>query len=438
VKRSTPRRVTVVGVAGLTTLAMAACGGDSSSEGGSSGAVEEGGVTTLELWTHNGGNELELGVVETIVSDFNASQEDYKVEIQSFPQDSYNDAVTAAASAEKLPCILDVDGPIMPSWAWGGYLAPLDLPEELFTDQLETTIGRVNDELYSFGHYDVALNLIARKSALEDNGIRIPDMDQPWTQEEFDDALAKITDAGAYDYALDLGTAGTGEWIPYAYSPILQSFGGDLINRDDYLSAEGVLNGPEALEFAEWFTGVIENGYAAKTSGEDSTADFVNGKTAIMYSGSWAADAVAEKFGDDVVFLPPPDFGDGPKIGGASWQWGMSGDCAAPEGALAYLEHSADPKYFTLFAETLGLIPATPAAAEAVENFAPDGKYRIFFDMSEAYAVLRPITPAYPFISSTFQKAMQDIIAGGDPQETLDKAVSDIDGDIKANGNYEF
>jgi hypothetical protein len=33
---------------------------------------------------------------------------------------------------------------------------------------------------------------------------------------------------------------------------------------------------------------------------------------------------------------------------------------------------------------------------------------------------------------------MQDIVAGGDPQEILDKAVSDIDGDIKANGNYEF
>ena len=100
-------------------------------------------MTTLELWTHNGGNEPELPVVETIVSDFNASQEEYKVEIQSFPQDSYNDAVTAAASAEKLPCILDVDGPIMPSWAWGGYLAPLDLPDELFADQLPSTIGRL-------------------------------------------------------------------------------------------------------------------------------------------------------------------------------------------------------------------------------------------------------------------------------------------------------
>ena len=426
----------MVGVAAMMAMATAACGGDG--DGGESGAVEEGGVTTLELWTHNGGNATELAVNKKIVDAFNASQSKYKVKLQSFPQASYNDAVTAAASAKKLPCILDVDGPIMPSWAWAGYLAPLDLPDELFADQLESTLGTFNDELYSFGHYDVALNLVARKSALDDNGIRIPDMDQPWTREEFDDALAKITDAGGYDYALDLGTAGTGEWIPYAYSPMLQSFGGDLIDRETYTSAEGVLNGPEALEFAEWFTGVIDAGYAAKTSGEDATADFVNEKTAIMYSGSWAADAVTEKFGDDVVFLPPPDFGEGPKIGGASWQWGMSGDCAAPEGALAYLEHSADPKYFTLFAETLGLIPATPAAAEAVVNFAPDGKYRIFFDMSEAYAVLRPVTPAYPFISTTFQKAMQDIVAGGDPQEILDKAVSDIDNDIKANGNYEF
>ena len=52
-----------------------------------------------------------------------------------------------------------------------------------------------------------------------------------------------------------------------------------------------------------------------------------------MWTGSWAADAVTEKYGDDVVFLPPPDFGNGPKIGGGSWQWGMSADCAAKDAA---------------------------------------------------------------------------------------------------------
>jgi multiple sugar transport system substrate-binding protein len=29
----------------------------------------------------------------------------------------------------------------------------------------------------------------------------------------------------------DVGMAWTGEWYPYAFSPFLQSFGGDLIDR---------------------------------------------------------------------------------------------------------------------------------------------------------------------------------------------------------------
>ena len=60
--------------------------------------------------------------------------------------------------------------------------------------------------------------------------------------------LKKIKDSGDFDYPLDLATSLTGEWWPYAYSPFLQSFGGDLINRTDYKSAEGVLNGDTAVD----------------------------------------------------------------------------------------------------------------------------------------------------------------------------------------------
>ena len=37
-----------------------------------------------------------------------------------------------------------------------------------------------------------------------------------------------------------------------------------------------------------------------------------------------AAIAPLEKFGDDMLFLPAPDFGQGSKIGAASWQFGIS------------------------------------------------------------------------------------------------------------------
>jgi len=296
----------------------------------------------------------------------------------------------------------------------------------------------IDGEVYSFGHYDVAMNLTTRRSVLEKYDIRVPSVEQPWSGEEFDAALAKLKEGGEFAYPLDLGTAGTGEWLPYAYSPILQSFGGDLINRDDYLSADGALNGPEALAWANWLQSTIDKGYAAKKSGADSTADFVNGKTAIMWTGSWAADAVTDKYGDDALFLPPVDFGHGPKIGGASWQWGMSADCGAKEGAQAYLEFSAKPEYFVEYAKTLGLIPANTEAAAQLPEWSEGGKYHVFLQLAEKFATVRPVTPAYPFISSTFAKATQDIIAGGDPKQILDKAVADIDTNIKTNGNYEF
>ena len=71
-------------------------------------------------------------------------------------------------------------------------------------------------------------------------------------------------------------------------------------------------------------------------------------------------------------------------------------------------------------------------------NYAEGGKDRIFLDFAEKFALVRPVTPAYPVISSVFQKATADILSGGDPQTVLDKAVSDIDKDIKQNGNYDF
>ncbi|MEJ2037147.1 MAG: hypothetical protein P8X69_14370, partial [Maritimibacter sp.] len=57
------------------------------------------------------------------------------------PQESYNDSVIAAALAGNLPDILDVDGPVMPSWAWSGYLQPLPIDSAEFDDFLPGTKG---------------------------------------------------------------------------------------------------------------------------------------------------------------------------------------------------------------------------------------------------------------------------------------------------------
>jgi multiple sugar transport system substrate-binding protein len=427
------RTVRIAAAAVAALIIPAALAGCSSQGGGGSSGTDDGQIV---MWTHNAGNDAELGAIQSIVDEFNDSQDDYSVKVQAFPQDSYNQSVTAAASSRKLPCILDIDGPNVPNWAWAGYLAPLEGMDDVLSTFLPSTVGTWDGTNYAYGFYDVALTMVSRQSILDANGIRTPTVDAPWTKDEFDAALASLKASGTYEYPADFATSFTGEWWPYAYSPMLQSFGGDLIDRDDYRTADGILNGPEAVEWAEWFRSLVTNGYIPQESGADPAADFANGKSAILYNGTWTATGARDAF-DDVVFLPSVDFGEGPKIGGGSWQWGMSATCAESEGALAYLKFAAQDKYVAKVAQDTQNIPTTQAAAAEVEGYGEGGDNVVFRTFSEDFALVRPATPGYPFIATTFTKAAQDILAGADPQETLDQAAADIDANQEQNGYFE-
>ena len=426
------KKAITVATAAVAVAVMIGLGG--CAKGGSDSSEAGGNIT---LWTHNAGNSAELDAIQSIVDDFNASQKKTTVKVQAFPQESYNQSVTAAASSKKLPCILDIDGPNVPSWAWAGYLAPLTGLDDTLSGFLPSALGVYDAKTYSYGFYDVALTMITRKSILDANDIRIPSMEKPWTKDEFTAVLGALKESGKFDYAANFSTADVGEWYPYAYSPLLQSFGGDLIVRKTYKTADGVLNGAAAVQWGTWFQSLVKDGYIAAKSGTDQSAEFINGKVGLIYAGSWAADGARKAFGDDALFLPSVDFGHGPKIGGGSWQWGMSTNCANPDGALAYLKFAAQDKNVAAVAKAAGTIPATDGAAALVPGYQAGGDNEVFLEFAKKYAELRPITPGYPYIATTFTKATQDILNGADVRNTLDKAVKDIDANQKQNGYYK-
>ena len=115
--------------------------------------------TALSMWYHGAGNEVEAKIINQIIADFNASQSDWKVELQSFPQAAYNDSVVAGALAGNLPDILDVDGPVMPNWAWAGYMQPLQIDESKIANFLPGPKGYWGGKLYSIGLWDAAVAL---------------------------------------------------------------------------------------------------------------------------------------------------------------------------------------------------------------------------------------------------------------------------------------
>ena len=394
--------------------------------------------TELSLWYHGAGNPVERDILIGIINDFNASQSDWTVALEEFPQGAYNESIVAAAVAGNLPDIIDVDGPVMPNWAWAGYLQPLQLSEGALEGFLPGPIGEWNGQVFSVGLWDAAVAMYARRSVLEANDIRIPTLEQPWTAEEFDAVLEKLKATGDYEYVLNLGMADKGEWYPYAFSPFLQSFGGDIVDRSTYKTAEGALNGEAAIKFGEWWQSLFERDLAPGTSQDmaDHQTGFIDGKYALQWNGNWVAVNTLNALGDDVLFMPAPDFGNGPKNGAASWQFGVSSTSEHPDGASAFIEFAIQDKYLAQFSDGIGLIPATRDAAAMTKNYAPGGPLEVFFGLSEAQAMLRPVTPGYVVQALEFQKALSDIADGADVADTLDAAADAITADIERNGGY--
>lgn len=415
---------TIAGVAILATAAV------------SLGTAAYAAPAQVTLWTHAAGNPVELKVIQKITTDFNASQKKYQVVIKKFPQADYNESVVAAAASNSLPDILDMDGPNMPNWAWGKYIQPLSIPSSVTKEFMPGTQGVYNGKLYSLGLYDAACAVFARKSVLNDLGIRIPTVAKPWTGAEFNAALKTIKASGKFKYALDMGTGWTGEWYPYGFSPWLQSFGGDLINRKGYKTAEGTLNGAAAVTWGKWWQGLFTQGYVnpKETGGREG---FISGDVALQFNGNWAATDAYKKYGDDLVFLPTPDFGNGAHIGTSSWQWGVSAGSKHAAAANAWIKYATQTKYLVAFSNGIGLIPATAAAAAKSDLYKAGSPYQVFPSLSAKLGLKRPPTPGYPVISKAFEKAATDIMNGGDVKTSLDTAVDTINTDLASNNYYK-
>jgi multiple sugar transport system substrate-binding protein len=396
----------------------------------------------VNIWFHAGKGE-ERQTVNAQIEAFNAANAgQIRIEAVQLPDGSYNDQVQAAALAGDLPCLLDFDGPFLYNYAWSGYLMPLDdyMSEELKNDLLPSILaqGTYAGKVYALGTFDSGLAIWGNKAYLEKAAVRIPtSIEDAWTKEEFVDALEKLQALEEVEYAIDFKmNYGQGEWYSYGFSPILQSFGGDLIDRSDYQSADGVLNGPEAVEAMTFFKSLFDKGYAnINPAGDD---DFYGKKTsALAFVGHWQWNPHHDALGDDLVLIPMPKFGEKAVTGMGSWAWGITSACPNPDATWKFLEYLMSPKEILRMTDANGAVPARKSAAAESSLYGEGGPLNIFVQQLEGgVAVPRPITPAYPTITLTFADAVANIISGADIQEELDKAVEKIDLDIEDNQGY--
>ncbi len=398
------------------------------------------GPVTLTLTSHSSG-EAYTGAVES----FNAgpgAELGVTVELLDLGESAYEAFIVGAASANDLPDIIDMDGPFLYNFAWNGFVQPLGncVPDGGLDDFLPSIItqGMYNGELYSLGSFDSGMGIWAKRSVLESVGARIPETSQDaWNAEEFDQLLRDLAASGV-DAPLDIKWwYGAGEWRPYGFAPIVQSAGGDVIDRSDFQSADGALNSAAAVEAMTLFQSWANDGLIDLAAVDDT--NFINGDAALSWVGHWMYNPYKDALGDDLVLVPLPDFGTGSKAGMGSWNWAMSSSAADADAVWAFMEHVTSPEQVAAIAAAEGAVPSLQSVLDADPTFQPGGdRYLYVLNLQGApdIAVPRPATPAYGAIRDAFSDALADIVAGADVQSTLDDAVEAIDDDIEANEGY--
>jgi multiple sugar transport system substrate-binding protein len=397
----------------------------------------------IKVWHHGGRGDGERERMEGLIKEWNAKNPDMPAVLEIQPEGAYNEQVQAAAASNGLPDLLDFDGPNYANYVWSGYLLPLNdlVSKATLDDVIPSIIAQgtyaPDGKLYSLGMADSGLSIWGRKSLLEKAGVRIPKGPaDAWNMTEFEDALAKLQKVDGIKYALDVkANYGQGEWFTYGFSPIVQSFGGDLIDRKSW-KAEGAINGDGAAKAMTHFQSWVKKGYIAPASEGDDT--FYGKKTAALsFVGHWMWPAHSKAFGDDLVLLPMPNFGGKALTGNGSWCWGITKTSKQAKNTAKLLEFFMNTKNVGDFSTAMGGVPAVKSAAANVALYKEGGPLNLYLQQlnaGEGYP--RPAHPAYPTITAAFAKAVADIIDGKDVKASLDAAAKKIDQDIADNKGY--
>lgn len=404
------------------------------------GVIEPG---TITMFAHEGGEADAFVAAIAAYNDGPGSEHGVTVELTLIPEGDYTSQINAAAAAGDLPAILEFDGPNMANLAWAGSLLPLDscVSDELVDNFLPSLIqqGTYNDTLYGLGSFDSGLGLYAWRSALEEVDARIPTgPTDAWTAAEFEQVLRDLQDAG-YDHPLDpkFWYGIQGEWSSYAFAPIVWSAGGDLIDRDGGLTADGYLNTDEVVAAFELWQTWVDDGLLDVDASDDT--NFTSKASPLSWVGHWMYGPYKEVAGDDLVVLPLPDFGNGSRTGMGSWAWGMGAGATDADAAWSVIEFLVSDEIIGEITAANGAIPGTQTAIANSPLHQAGGDLAIFVAQLEGapdVAVPRPVTPAYPSITTTFRTVIDNIVQGADVREELDNAVALIDADIEANEGY--
>jgi multiple sugar transport system substrate-binding protein len=337
------------------------------------------------------------------------------VDRQSIAGNDLLTKVLLGAQQKQLPDVLRLDNPFLQQVADTGALVPLtdygvDLTG-LYQNVIEA--GSYEGNVYGIAPGINGLALFYNKDMFAAAGLQ-----PPTTWAEVESAAAALTEGEVYGIAF---SANANEEASWQFEPWFWGAGADLRELDS----------PEAVQALQFWTDLVQKGYASKSvvqwSQNDVNDQFMAGKAAMQENGTWNLTALEEaniNFG--VVPIPMPNGGTAPgPMGGEVAVIPNSGDAARMAAAGEFVNCLLSDEMMLEWATIQAFVPARESVAAQAAANNPNMQGFVDAAAAELSRTGPPanLGPGYSKVSVALMNAIQAALTGAkSPQEALTAA----------------
>jgi len=373
----------------------------------------------IEMWSPFTGPD---GDEMTALADRFSSENPCGITVTHVAQPEYVQKLEAAAAAGQLPAMTAVRAINVGQLAARNVLKPFgteamavlgedlagDFPEDLWR------LGEYKGERYSIPLDVNPLIMFYNKELFAAAGIEEPGA-EPWTREEFEDALAKLE--GSDVTPLSLGTAFQAAAL---WQALIRQYGGSLTDEAGTTATYNSEAGVQALERIK----ELRDKYTPDVSGtgDPEVNVFKQGDVGMTFHGPWWISDLAKL--DFVGFAPLPTIGDQPATWGGSHQLALTTDDPATQAAAAvWIKWLSDNSAEWAKA---GQVPARTSARENPELSSIAPPVSNILESANTVVIVPPVPALEPALWDQFGPVIDAYLAGDvtDAAAALDEANS--------------
>ncbi len=306
---------------------------------------------------------------ERIVADFEKENPDIKVNLEVGSWSAWQQKLqTDFFSGGNADIIYSTRGWV-PTYVAGGKLEALDgyLSADFLAQFPKSLIeaAKVNGKLYALPSVTSARNLYVNLDLLKQAGASVP---KTWDQlKETAKLVSEKTDAAGF------GIQGKEVEMEKYFYYVLWNFGGSVLDKV-VDGTKSMLDSPEAIKAAQFYTDMIKNGYTQKNvtsyNREDLQELFKQGKLAMMITHGVLAEQIGSE-GHKIDFIQTDVPGMSPDKKGVTLgvidAVHLSKNSKNKEAAVKFLTFTFKPKYQADWIAKANLLPVTIEAGKAKE-----------------------------------------------------------------------